>query len=131
MPDNMLMDTVVIRRGKIDTTPPADAIQEFGEEDVAIKDASAIDPEGNAGVLAAGKDSGTIGGILPIVLARHSNSILHVGLEKLVPSVSEASCATGIYYFMYSTGLPVTLVPMPNAIVVTEIQAFQVLCGVK
>jgi len=130
-PDDMLMDVVVLRQGKRVDTPPADALQEFGEEDVSIKGASAIDPDGNAGVLATGEDSGTIGGILPTVLARHSYLIVPVGLEKLIPSVARATQATGVFHFKYSTGLPVALVPMPNTLVVTEVQAFQVLTRVK
>jgi len=130
-PDDMLMDVVVLRHGKRVATPPADALQEFREGDVSIKGASAIDVEGNAGVLAAGENSGTIGGILPTVLARHSYLIVPVGLEKLIPSVAQATQVTGVFHFKYSTGLPVALVPMPNALVVTEIQAFQVLTGAK
>lgn len=129
-PGDMLMDVVVLRQGKRVDTPPADALQEFGEEDVSIKGANAIDVEGNAGVLAAGEDSGTIGGILPTVLARHSYLIVPVGLEKVILSVVLATRATGIFRFKYSTGVPVALVPMPNALVITEVQAFQMLTGV-
>jgi len=54
-----------------------------------------------------------------------------VGLEKMVPSVMEAAEHTGIYRFTYSTGLPVKLMPVPLAKVVTEIQAFGVLAGLR
>jgi hypothetical protein len=53
-----------------------------------------------------------------------------VGLEKLIPSVEQAARVTGIFRFKYSTGLPVGLVPVPNALVVTEVQAFRMLVGV-
>jgi len=125
------MEPVVLRHGKPDSTPAADALQEFREGDVSIKGASAVDPEGNAGVLAAGEDGGTIGAILPVVLPRGSHLVVPVGLEKLIPSVAQAARATGIFRFKYSTGLPVGLVPIPNALVVTEVQAFQVLTGVQ
>ncbi len=125
------MEPVVLRHGKPDKTPAADALQEFREGDVSIKGASAVDPEGNAGVLAAGEDGGTIGAILPVVLPRGSHLVVPVGLEKLIPSVAQAARATGIFRFKYSTGLPVGLVPIPNALVVTEVQAFQVLTGVQ
>jgi hypothetical protein len=130
-PDNMLMNVVVLRRGKRVDTSPADALWEFGEGDVSIKGASAIDEEGNAAVLAAGADSGTIGGILPVILARGSHLIVPVGLEKLIPSVIQATQAAGVFHFKYSTGVPVAVVPMPNALVVTEVQAFEVLADVK
>jgi len=130
-PADTRMEPVVLRHGKPDSTPAADALQEFREGDVSIKGASAVDPEGNAGVLAAGEDGGTIGAILPVVLPRGSHLVVPVGLEKLIPSVAQSARATGIFRFKYSTGLPVGLVPIPNALVVTEIQAFQVLTGVQ
>ena len=126
-----LIPVVVLRDGRrVGITPP-DALREFGEKDVSIKGASAIDADGNVAVCAASPESGTIGGILPTVLARRSYLIAPVGLEKLVPSVPQACDATGVFHFRYSTGLPVALVPMPNALAVTEIQAFEVLTGVR
>ena len=126
-----LMPVIVLRDGKRVSISPPDALREFGEKDVSIKGASAIDADGNIAVLAAGPDSGTIGGILPTVLARRSYLIAPVGMEKLVPSVPQACQATGILHFKYSTGLPVALVPMSNALAVTEVQAFEVLTGVQ
>jgi hypothetical protein len=54
-----------------------------------------------------------------------------VGLEKMVQSVAQAAQAAGIYRFKYSTGLPVGLVPITNAMVITEVQAFEVLTGAR
>jgi hypothetical protein len=54
-----------------------------------------------------------------------------VGLEKLVPSVAEAANHSGIYHFKYSTGLPGKIVPVTTGKVITEIQAFAILAGVK
>lgn len=125
------MEPIVLRRGKPDDTPATDALQEFRERDVSIKGANAIDPEGNAGVMAAGDYGGTIGAILPVLLPRGGYLIMPVGLEKLIPSVAQASQATGIFRFKYSTGLPIGLVPVPNALVVTEVQSFRVLTGVR
>lgn len=126
-----LMPVVVLRNGKHVDTAPDVALREFGEKDVSIKGASAIDADGHVAVAAAGPESGTIGGILPTVLARRSKLIVPVGMEKMVPSVPEACQAAGILHFKYSTGLPVALVPMPGALAITEIQAFEMLTGVK
>lgn len=130
-PVGSLIPVFVLRDGKRVEIAPPDALREFGEKDVSIKGASAIDADGNVAVCAASPESGTIGGILPTVLARRSYLIAPVGLEKLVPSVPQACDATGVFHFRYSTGLPVALVPMPNALAVTEVQAFEVLTGVK
>jgi hypothetical protein len=75
--------------------------------------------------------AGTIGMAWPIVTPRGCELIIPVSLEKLVPSVIEAAKHTGIYHFKYSTGLPVKLIPVPLAKVITEIQAFAVLAGVR
>ena len=43
----------------------------------------------------------------------------------------DAAKQTGIFHFTYSTGIPVKLVPIPLATVITEIEAFAILAGVK
>jgi len=131
VPQGTRLKPIALRNGTSISVSPDEIIQEFRERDVFIKGANAIDPEGNAGVLAASDVGGTIGAILAIILARGSYLIVPVGLEKLIPSVAEAAQVTGIFRFKYSTGLPTGLIPIPNALVVTEVQAFQVLTGVR
>ena len=130
-PPGVRMKPIVLRQGKPVGISPAEALQEFREDDVFIKGANAVDAEGNAGVLAAGDRGGTIGEALPVLLPRGSYLLVPVGLEKLIPSVARAAQATGIFRFKYSTGLPAGLVPMSNALVVTEVQAFRALTGVE
>ena len=121
----------VLRDGKpVDMALP-EALQEFTADDVFIKGANAVDVQGNAGILAVNLAGGTIGNAWPIVMARGSHLIVPVGLEKLIPSVIEASQACSIFRFKYSTGVPATLIPLVAAKVVTEIQAFQMLGKVK
>lgn len=122
----------VIRRGKV--VENADSRQEilsFGPDDVFIKGANAVDPEGHAGIFASSVVGGTIGMAWPVVTARGSHLIIPVGLEKLVPSVLEATRRTGLYHFRWSMGLPARLMPVVTALVVTEIQALAVLAGVR
>jgi hypothetical protein len=106
-------------------------ILDFGPDDVFIKGANAVDPEGNVGIFTSGMKGGTIGMCWPIVTPRGSHLIIPVGLEKLVPSVIEAAKHSGIYHFKYSTGLPAKLTPVVTAEVITEIQAFAILAGVR
>lgn len=54
-----------------------------------------------------------------------------MGLEKLVPSVIEAARKAGIDRMKYATGDRVGLFPLVNATVVTEIEALEILTGVK
>ena len=119
----------VIRDGKQTSATGLDAVQEFTPDDVLIKSASAVDCEGNAGVLVG--TAGGIGPALTMAYARGFHIIVPVGLEKLIPSVMEAAkVLPGIYRLQYCTGMPVSLVPLVTAKVVTEIQAFEVLCGI-
>ncbi|MEE8540439.1 MAG: hypothetical protein V3S66_02160 [Desulfobacterales bacterium] len=122
----------VIRKGKVVENADSNVeILKFGPEDVVIKGANAIDPQGIPGIHVAGMKGGTIGMVWPIVTPRGSHLLIPVGLEKLVPSVLDAAKQTGIFHFTYSTGLPVKLIPVPLATVITEIEAFAILAGVK
>ena len=108
----------------------ADLINEFEADDVLIKGATAVDQWGNAGVFVAEGDGGSIGRDLPVVLARGSQLIVPVGLEKLVPSVAEASKNCSINRFKHSFGFCPAVMPLVNAEVVTEVQALKILTGV-
>ncbi len=122
----------VIRHGKVVEGADSNVeILNFGADDVFIKGANAVDNEGNAGIYVASVKAGTIGMAWPILTPRGCHLIISVSLEKLVPSVIEAAKHTGLYHFKYSTGIPIKLVPVPLAEVITEIQAFAILAGVR
>lgn len=122
----------VVRKGKVVEGADSNVeILDFGPDDVFIKGANAVDVDGNAGIFAASVKGGTIGMSWPIVTPRGSHIIMPVSLEKLVPCVIEAARHTSLYYFKYSTGLPAKLVPVVVSKVVTEIQAFAFLAGVR
>jgi hypothetical protein len=122
----------VVRKGQVVEGADSNVeILNFGPDDVFIKGANAIDLQGNAGIFAASLKGGTIGMSWPIVTPRGSQLIMPVGLEKLIPSVIEATRHTSLYHFKYSTGLPARLMPVVVGKVVTEIQAFAFLAGVR
>jgi len=106
-------------------------IQEFEADDVFIKGANAVDAEGHVGFLMANDRGGTIGMALGTLAARGCHFIVPVGLEKMVPSVIEASRKCGILRLKYAMGLKVGLMPVVNATVVTEIQALHIMAGVE
>jgi hypothetical protein len=106
-------------------------ILNFGPDDVFIKGANAVDPQGNAGIMAANPKGGTWGMFTPIVTGRGSHLIITVGLEKLVPSVMDACNHSGIHYYRWSLGMPCKLSPAVTGKIVTEVQALGVLAGVK
>ena len=118
-------------QGKLVDTPMKDFLKDFGAEDVLIKGASAVDPLGHVGVLVANDQGGTIGMALGIVAARGCHLIVPVGLEKLIPSVERAAAQCGTLRFKHATGLACGLVPVVNAMVITEIQALVMLGDVE
>lgn len=104
--------------------------ESFERGDVAIKGANAVDPQGNAGVLAANPQSGTIGALMSRVAVRGGAIIMPVGLEKLIPSVIEAAAGWGQLTLSKCMGVPVWLFPVTAGLVVTEIEALGVLANV-
>lgn len=120
---------LVLRRG-VRVAPELtmeDTLKDFGGESVFIKGANAVDPEGNAGVFVANPAGGTIGWSYGILSARGCHLIVPVGLEKLVPSVRQAARSCGQDTFYYCQGIKIGMLPLINAQVVTEIEAFRIL----
>jgi len=121
-----------IIRGQLMGPKPTmeETLRGFGASSVFIKGANAVDPDGNAGVLCAHPEGGTIGFAHGIISARGLRLIVPVGLEKLVPSVPKAARHLGQETLYYHSGLKVGMLTISNGVVVTEIQALQILFDV-
>jgi hypothetical protein len=65
------------------------------------------------------------------IFSRGLPLIMPVGLEKLVPSVTDAAAGWGQLSLSRSTGLACCLFPVITGLVVTEIQALGFLSGVR
>ena len=104
-----------------------ETLRGFGAASVFIKGANAVDPEGNVGVFVANPAGGTIGWSYGILSARGCHLIVPVGLEKLIPSVRAAARSCGQDTFYYCHGIRIGMIPIMNATVVTEIDAFRIL----
>jgi hypothetical protein len=124
---------IMIRKGKRILPQPTmeETLKNFDAGSVFIKGANAVDPQGNAGVFVAHPSGGTIGYAYGILSARGCHLIVPVGLEKLIPSVSKAAKLCGQSTFHYSQGIRIGMVPIVNAKVITEVEAFQVLFGLE
>ncbi len=122
---------VILKDGAEISAEWKDVLNELGPRDVFIKGANAIDAEGNAGVLVANPTGGTIGQAWGLLTARGVNLIMPVGLEKMIPSVAEAAqnCAIGLWDHV--TGLGCGMIPVSNAMIITEIEALDILFGVQ
>lgn len=102
-------------------------LNEMGAQDVVIKGANALDPQGIAGVMLANPAGGTTGNIVGPVMARGVNLVIPVGLEKCIPySVIEISKRIGIQRCSKATGLPVGMAPLAGK-VITEVEALSLL----
>ena len=124
---------IMIIKGK--PVPPAltmeETLKNFGAGSVFIKGANAVDPQRNVGVFVANPVGGTIGWSYGILSARGCHLIVPVGLEKLIPSVQKAAHLCGQDTFYYCQGIRIGMIPIINAKVVTEIEAFQILFGLE
>ena len=120
----------VFKNGNLDETPAPVVLDQFTAYDVSVKGANAVDPDGNIGVFAADKAGGTVGGIWPTITARGAHWVAPVSLERLIPSVIEAARHCGNHLWDYTMAQSAGFMPVVNALVVTEVQAIELLTGV-
>lgn len=125
----------ILRLVKGESVPPVPTMEEtlagWDDRSLFIKGANAVDPEFNAGVFNAHPAAGTIGFAYGAICGTGIPLIVPVGLEKLVPSVRAASRELGHARADYFYGAKIGMLPIMNATVVTEIQAFDILFGLK
>jgi hypothetical protein len=126
----MRVKPVVFEDGKESDRTWQDVIKEFRGQDVFIKGANAIDVFGHAGILVGSRAGGTIGGVYAILLSRGCHLILPVGLEKLIPSVEDASRHLGQDTLDICMGEKCGLFPVVTGKVFTEVEALAMLFSV-
>ncbi|MBI2305176.1 MAG: hypothetical protein HYU86_10605 [Chloroflexi bacterium] len=129
-PREARLSPFTIEKGQMVEMRWQDFLRQFQAQDVFIKGVNAVDPQGNAGILVANPNGGTAGYAWALVSARGAYFVVPVGLEKLIPSVIEASMKCGIMRFKEAMGHSVGMLPVVNALVVTEVQAITLLTGV-
>ena len=121
---------LILHKGEVVDKTLRDAFDDFHIETVLIKGANAVDPEGNVGVITSGFDGGTVSATIGYMTSTGMQYIFPVGLEKLIPSVPEAVRWAGSKTFDYSMGAHFGMYCLTNGIVVTEIQALEILANV-
>lgn len=123
----------ILRLDKGKPVPPVATMDETmaGWDDTClfIKGANAVDPEFNAAIFNAHEAAGTIGFAYGRICGMGIPLIVPVGLEKLIPSVKAACTELGHARVDYFYGAKIGMLPLINAKVVTEIQAFDILYG--
>ena len=121
-------------KGEVRSLPFKDfleTLRAFERDDVFIKGANAVYPYGFAGGLQTNPNGGSWADAFGVATARGLRTIVPVGLEKMIPSVVEAAGKLGQLRVDYFLGNPAGLIPLTSFKVVTEIQALEVLAGVR
>jgi len=108
-----------------------DALNDFSIETVIIKGANAIDPKGNVGIITSGFDGGTVPRVIGTMTSCGLTMINPVGLEKLVADVPTACRAVGAKRMGISLGADFGMYCLSTTMPVTEIDALDILFGVK
>jgi hypothetical protein len=121
---------ILFKGERVNKTIP-EALNDFHLQTVIIKGANAIDSKGKVGIISSGFDGGTMGATLGIAVSQGLKYIVPVGLEKFVSSVEESCAWTGAKTLDYSMGADFGMFMVPNALVVTEIEALRILTGVN
>lgn len=110
----------------------AEALADYHPDTVIIKGANAIDVNGNVGIITTGFDGGSIPRIIGPATSKGLTIITPVGLEKLIPSVSEAAKAfNGSKNIDISMGASGGMFCLTNTTIITEIEAAKILFQVE
>jgi len=121
---------IIFHKGQRTGKNLPEALNDFHKETVIIKGANAVDSTGKVAVIAAGFDGGTMGATLGIAVSQGLKFIVPVGLEKMVASVEESCAHSGAKTLDYTMGADFGMFLIPNAKVVTEIEALKILADV-
>jgi len=122
---------VIFHKGEVEALEPGSVMDKLVPGDILIKGANAVDPFGNVGVLMAGPGGGTMGQFYMALKAQGVATIYAVGLEKLIPSVEDAAQYGGKLMLGRTIGCRVGMACVADGRVVTEIEAIDILFGLK
>ncbi|MTI94009.1 MAG: hypothetical protein FH749_00765 [Firmicutes bacterium] len=130
-PADTRLRPLVLQKGEVSDQTWEEALPNLGKGDLFIKGANALDLQGNIGILLGSPSGGTIGKALGTLAAKGIELIAPVGLEKLIPSVPDASRMLGIQRLDVSYGLACGIQIVSGATVITEATALSMLTGCK
>ena len=125
------LQPVTFHKGEVLEVEPSSLLDKLGRGDILLKGANAIDHTGKVGVLMGSPLGGTMGEFYLSLKARGGMIIYPVGLEKMIPSVEEASRMGGIMAFERTIGARVGMVCVADGIPFTELDAIDELFGIE
>ncbi len=121
---------LVLNKGQIIDLPWQEAIKAMDENSLFIKGANAFDTSGLIGILVGGEGGGTIGQALGFLAVKKIPLMVPVGIEKRLDSVLQAAK----YLAKPTDGtkdMQAGMVVVSNSILITEIEAFEILFNVE
>jgi hypothetical protein len=124
------LQPVSFYKGELLEVEPGTLIEKLGPGDIVLKGANAMDSQGNVGVVMASPVGGTMGEFYMAMKAQGVDMIYPVGLEKMVLSVEEAAQYGGRLTLERTIGAPVGMACVADGIVITEIDAIDILFGI-
>jgi hypothetical protein len=130
-PEEQRIAPICLAKGKKVDIPWPEFLKSFTPDDVFIKGANALDAQGRAGILLGSRGGGTIGLALGMIASLGSHLIVPVGHEKMIPSCESAAEVMGIGRIDQSLGFKTGFMMLPVGRIITEVEALEVLFGVK
>ncbi|HOF90029.1 MAG TPA: hypothetical protein PLZ36_18280 [Armatimonadota bacterium] len=123
---------IVLKKGEaVDNATVVGAVAEMGPDDVFIKGGNALNyPERVVGILVGHPTGGTIGGTYGTIISRKIHLIIPIGLEKLIHEDINALSRVTRDAAAHPAAPVVSLFPITGT-VITEIEAFHLLCDVE
>lgn len=127
VPSDKRLPEILFTDGKPNEITVYKAVEVMEKDDIIIKGANALDPDGIAGVLIAHPQGGTCGAFWGPLKARGLKLLIPIGLEKLVThSVIYTSMDAGIDQIDFADGYQTGFFPLFGEIF-TEIEALETL----
>lgn len=109
-----------------------EVLDDMGPDDVIIKSVNAIDAAGTPIVLLASKGAGTVGTFVGPAASRNITVVAIGGLEKYIPTLYEDFRSEfGMEDWDHAIGTPVGAIALSEALLYTEIDAFETLFDVE
>ena len=130
-PDNREPMPLVAYKGELVKKKAREAVDDFHLDTVIIKGANAIDGQGRVGVILGGFTGGGLGETVGTVVSQGLRYVVPVSVEKMVASVPESAEWTGAKRLDLTLGADFGMMEIPNAMVITEIEAMKILFGVE
>lgn len=123
--------TIVYSKGKpVTGWTLYDLIDNMGPGDIYIKGVNAMDSNRKVGVLLGSMVEGTIGKMVKASAEKGFEILCPTGYEKLIPGTVDEACAFINHPKDYSMGVMCSMFVFKPT-VITEIDAFEILSGVK